>query len=340
MDIEQISLTEWREKLPSSGVEVFHDPDALSVLADHTDAELRLFGGYKGDQAVALLPVFVSERRVGRAVFSPLPDLGVPRLGPILDPNSPKKRKHERVNRRFTEGVIDALDLHDRTTLCRMICPVSYDDPRPFGWNDHQVSTHFTYVVDLDKPSVDDVLRSFSKSLRREMRKRDELDLTVEREDVTGAMEVYGHVIERYEEQDESVPMSHDYVRDLVETLDDDRCRVYVARAPDGEYLSGIIALFSNDMAYFWSGGAVASYENVSVNTLIHQAIIEDVMTDPELDSVTKYDLMGANTERLCGYKAKFGGELVPYYTVESAGPEMTLAKSAYRLLSTASGKM
>jgi lipid II:glycine glycyltransferase (peptidoglycan interpeptide bridge formation enzyme) len=214
-----------------------------------------------------------------------------------------------------------------------MICPVTFDDPRPYVWNDHDVTTNFTYVVDLDVSELDAVLSSFTRDLRREMRKLDEIGVSVDTEDVDGAIRVYDHVVDRYEEQGKSAPMSHDYIRDLVSMLDDDRCRVYVARSPEGEYLSGIIVLYSNDMAYYWTGGVHATYENISVNDLIQRVIIEDILTDPSLDSVTKYDLVGANTERICEYKAKFGGELVPYYVVESSGLEMTLAKSAYRLL-------
>jgi len=43
---------------------------------------------------------------------------------------------------------------------------------------------------------------------------------------------------------------------------------------------------------------------------------------------------MGANTERICRYKSKFGAELVPYYTLESEGRGMDAAKAAYRLVS------
>ncbi|MFC7137880.1 hypothetical protein ACFQRB_18380 [Halobaculum litoreum] len=50
--------------------------------------------------------------------------------------------------------------------------------------------------------------------------------------------------------------------------------------------------------------------------------------------SVDTYDLMGANTERICRYKSKFGADLVPYYTVESEGAGMKAAKTAYRLMS------
>ncbi|THE66243.1 GNAT family N-acetyltransferase [Salinadaptatus halalkaliphilus] len=332
MDIERIDLEAWRNALPNSGFEIFHDPDALAVLDAHTDAEIRLYGAYKGQQAVGLLPVFIDEKAVGRTVFSPPVSLGVPRLGPLIDPNSPKRRKWERINAELAGGVVDDLEVGERSTLFRMTCPVGYDDPRPYGWNDFAVEPEFTYVVDLEGcTDIEDAMTGFSKSLRNEMRRYEELDLEVETEGIDAAMRIYDDVVEQYAEYDDTAPLTRPFLRDLLASLSEDRWRVYVARTPDGEYKSGILALFSNDLAYYWQGGVTASYDHVSVNTVLHRVILEDIVTDPALESVTGYDLVGANTERLCEYKGKFNGELRPYYVVESSGLEMTVAKSAYK---------
>jgi hypothetical protein len=66
---------------------------------------------------------------------------------------------------------------------------------------------------------------------------------------------------------------------------------------------------------------------------LLHWSIISDIAAGDPIESVDKYDLVGANTKRLCEYKAKFGGDLVPYYVVESAGFGMDLAKRAYQVI-------
>ncbi|HET7323929.1 MAG TPA: GNAT family N-acetyltransferase, partial [Halococcus sp.] len=139
----------------------------------------------------------------------------------------------------------------------------------------------------------------------------------------------------RYAEQSQHFGVTWPYVEDVITSLGE-RCRVYVARDPDGEYLGGIIALFSNDAAYYWLGGTRATYENTSVNSLLHWEIIRDVATDPPIESVSEYDLVGANTERLCPYKSKFGPELVPYYVVESGGMAMDLAKETYQVANRA----
>ncbi|ELY87299.1 hypothetical protein C483_18448 [Natrialba hulunbeirensis JCM 10989] len=331
MDIERLDLAAWDDALPARGFDVFHDPDALAVLDAHSDGELRLYGAFKGQQVVGLLPVFVDDKPVGRTIFSPPPGLGVPRLGPIITPNSPKQRKWERINAALAEGVLEDLETDRRSTLFRMTCPLEYADPRPYVWNDLAAEPSFTYVVDLeDCADVEDAMAGFSKSLRNEMRRYDDLDLSIETEGIDSALRIYDDVVTQYEEYDDTAPMSRPFLRDLLSSLDDDRWRVYVARTPDGEYKSGIITLFSNDLAYYWQGGVTASYDHVSVNNCLHRMILEDIVTEPALESVTGYDLVGANTERLCEYKGKFNGELRPYYTVESSGLEMTLAKSAY----------
>ncbi|UPV74371.1 GNAT family N-acetyltransferase [Halorussus limi] len=361
MRVEQLELSEWESALPSDGFEVFHLPEALEVVDRHTDAEMKLFGGFKGQQPIALLPVFVQQKSVGTAVTSPPPSMGIPRMGPILMPTSPKRRKQEKVNNEFTEKVLqqvgtdldldgrlaeagvesptaervlDTLDVDSRLTLFRMECNAAYGDPRPYAWGNLQVEPNFTYFLDLEDRETEEVRKSFSKSLRREIGDAEDLDVTVECEGVSGARDIYRATEERFAEQDEPFGLSWAYVRDLFEALaEDDRARAYVARDADGEYLSGITALYSNDHAYFWQGGAKCIYEGTAVNSLIHWRLIEDVVEDPPVESVTQYDLMGANTERLCRYKAKFGADLEPYYVVESSGAAMNVAKRAYKLV-------
>ena len=358
MRVEQIDLSEWESALPSDGFEVFHLPEALEVLDRHVDAEMKLFGGFKGQHPIALLPLFVRRRSAATAVLSPPPGFNVPRLGPIMMPTSPKRRKQEQVNREFTrqvldlvgpdvgldrrladvgvesafaDRVLDALDVDSRLLLVRMLTNTQYADPRPYVWSDIDAEPKFTYFIDLADGDTDALRKSFSKSLRRDIRDAEALDVTIEREGVAGARDIFRATERRYDEQDEPFDPTWAYVKDLFESLGE-RARAYVARDPDGEYLTGITALYSNDIAYFWQGGTKGIYDGTSVNGLVHWRLMADLVEDPPVESVTKYDLMGANTERLCSYKAKFGAELVPYYLLESDGAAMNAAKHAYRL--------
>lgn len=340
MRIERLDFDEWERALPETGFEVFHTAKALSVLERHSASGLYLLGGYRGEQLVGMVPLFVRNAPGGvRVISSPPPAMSVPRLGPILQPTSPKRRKQEKVNREFTKGVLDTLDVDSPRTLLRMICPPEYIDPRPYRWAGCTVSPSFTYRLDIGDRSPDDLLKSFSQSLRREIRSGEELDLTIETAGVEGGKRVFEETAARYGEQSQHFGVKWPYVQDVISSLHE-RCRVYIARDPDGEYLGGVIALFSNDAAYYWLGGTRANYENTSVNSLLHWRIIHDVAEDPPIDSVSEYDLVGANTERLCPYKAKFAPDLAPYYVVESGGVALDLAKETYQWANRAADRL
>lgn len=332
MRIEQLDIDEWEAALPETGIELFHQSEALAVLDDHVAGDLELYGGFKGQEPIGLLPVVTDSRLVGTTVTSPPPSTNVPRLGPVVMPTSPKQRKIESVNKKFTQAVLDEMDVGGSLSLFRMICNSQYVDPRPYGWKEYDVTPQFTYVLDLSNTTSEATMKAFSSGLRRDIRSAQDLDVTVDVEGIDGAREIYEATRERYEEQDRSFPIDWEYVRDLVTNLDDN-ARPYVARDPDGEFVGGITALYSPDAAYFWQGGTKCTYDGVSVNSLLHWRIITDVLDDERLDSVTGYDLMGANTERLCEYKAKFGADLVPYYVIESDSIGMDVAKATYSTL-------
>lgn len=334
MDIKHVDTTDWDSALPDTGFDVFHTSTALEILDRHTAGDLQLFAGYKGDQPVGLFPLVVQQRALGKAGLSPPPSMGAPRLGPLLMPASPKRRKRERLNRQFTQGVLEHAGLGGSRSLLRAVCTPDYTDPRPFTWEGLGVETVFTYRLETAGRTTDEILASFSKSLRRDIRDGRDLDIDVRIDDAEGTRLVHEQTAARYREQDRTYPLEWDYVDDLTQALmEDDRCRVYTAHESDGTFLSGITVLYSNDAAYFWQGGARATHENVSLNSHLHWQILTDIVDDPPRESVTQYDLMGANTERLCRYKSKFGADLVPYYVVETDNTQMTLAKKAYQLV-------
>ena len=328
MDVSAITLEEWADKVPSQGVSVFHRPETLRVVDRHVEGDLRLFVGHKGERLVGMLPVYCRENPVGSVAVSPPPGLGVPHQGPMLLPASPKQRKRERLNRTFTSEVLDRLDGDSAFSLLRVVCLPEHTDPRPFRWAGFDVATQFTYRLDLAGKTTDEVRGGFSRSLRREIDDASEKPITVGTEGVDGARCVFEDCATRYAEQGRDYSLPWPFVRDLVRALGD-RARVYVTRGPHDEYLGGIIALHGDDTAYFWQGGVRHTYDDVTTNSLLHWAILRDLV---DHETVEQYDLFGANTARLCEYKAKFGGRLVPYYRVESSGAGMTLAKSAYSL--------
>lgn len=331
MRIQRLTLDEWVDVFPASGFEWAHRPDVLRVIDAHATGELQLYGGFKGEQPVGLLPAVVRTELFVTAVLSPPPGLGIPRLGPILLPTSPKRSKQEKVNREFTTGILDAIDAHEPLTLVGFACPAVYADPRPYIWAGFDVEPRFTYRLDLDGRTPEDVKKSFSSSVRREMRDAEAAGITVSLRGMDGTREVYTAHANRRNEQGDDYPVSWEYTRDLVAALGE-HARTYVAETPEGEFAGGLTVLYSNDEGYYIQGGTRAGISDVSPNALLHWHAIEDILTDPALSSVTRYDLGNATIESLSRYKSKYGGEVVSQYLVTS-GRLMTLARRAYELI-------
>lgn len=232
-------------------------------------------------------------------------------------PTSPKQRKREKLNEQFTEEALDSIDIGKYRTLFGMVSSPQYDDPRPYLWEGLNVEPRFNHAVDLEDRTAESVLRSFTRDLRKEIRKRDELGLSISIEGPSGAERICEMLKGRHAEQGLPYPTPRSFARKLASRADENT-RVYVARTPEGEFLSGITLLYANSDAVFWQGGAKANYEGVSVNSLLHWHVIMDILEDPALAQVKRYHLGNALNRRISRYKSKFNGTPVVNYEVKS----------------------
>lgn len=303
----------------------FHRPEALAVLADHAGGEYHVLVGYKGQEPVGVFPVVEIKKAGVSTVFSPPPGLLVTFLGPaLLNFEKLKQRKAERRHERFIEGCLAWLDdeLNPRYTHVRT--PPGYEDLRPYHWNGFSVEPFYTYCVDLDA-DPDDLIMSFSSDARKNIR-----DAATDRYEIReGGVDAVGRIFERirdrYEEQDESYPLTREFVTDLYRGLPDGSVRPYECYV-DSEFAGGILALEDDRTLYRWQGGARFDLD-LAVNDLLDWHLIEEGMARDR----DRYDLVGANTRRLNDYKAKFAPELTTYYSVEGGTPAMRLLASLYK---------
>ncbi|PSP55927.1 GNAT family N-acetyltransferase [Halobacteriales archaeon QS_1_67_19] len=301
----------------------FHYREALEVQADHADATLHRLVGYKGQEPVGLFPIFETRKGGMNMAFSPAPGLWVPYLGPaLLNHRKLKRRKRERRNKRFVEGCLDWIERELGPKYTQIRPDGAYRDIRPFEWNDYDIDVRHTYSVDLT-PSEEDVLMSFSSDARNNI--RTDGDYRVYEGGPEEIEAIISQVRARHEAQDESYGVTPAFVTDLYERLPEGTVRPYACEVA-GEIAGGMVALESDDTVYRWQGGAKHDHD-LPVNDLVDW----EIMTDATERGIERYDLVGANEERLCGYKAKFGPELQSYYTMEKGTKVTNALSSVYK---------
>lgn len=324
---DEDDLASWDDHVDASPQgTVFHRLDWLGVIERHSGATLHPLVGYKGQEPVGVFPVFELSKGPVRTVFSPPPGQGVPNLGPaLLNYRKLKQRKVEKLNRGFVDGCLDWIEREISPSYIRVLTPTDYHDPRPFHWREFDVTPRYTYEIDVSAPP-EEVLDRFASTPRRNIRKQNGR-CSVRRAEADGAEFVIQQVRDRYEAQGESFSIGPEYVRDLHRSLPDDLLRVYIGEV-DSEPASGIIAPVDDDTVYFWQGG-VRTDVDLPVNDCIHWEIISDAGERGR----EQYDLVGANTPRICKYKAKFNPELASYYELEKGTRLMDLVSDVYRRL-------
>jgi hypothetical protein len=311
------------ERSPQTNV--FHYEESLKVQADHAGAEVHALVGYKGQEPVGLFPVFEQRKGGMSMAFSPAPSLWVSYLGPaFLNHRKLKRRKRERRTKRFVQGCLDWIDRELGPKYTNVRTDPAYRDVRPFEWRDFEIDVRHTYSVDLT-PGEEDVLMSFSSDARNNI--RTEGDYRVYEGGPTEIEAIVSQVQDRHDEQDESYGVTPAFVTDLYERLPEGAVRPYACEI-EGEIAGGMIALEFGDTVYRWQGGAKHDHD-LPVNDLVDW----EIMTDAMDRGVENYDLVGANEERLCGYKAKFAPELRSHYSIQKGNKVTNALSSVYKKL-------
>ncbi len=305
---------------------VFHRSAALAVQADHAGGDLHRLVGYKGEEPVGLLPVVVLGRGPLRAAVSPPPDLRVPYLGPaMVNLGKLKRRKAERRRRRFVEACMDWLDEAVGPRFLHVRTGDRFADPRPFDWQGWDVSLSHTYVVDL-APGREAVRDRFSADARRNVTGDGP---PVDVGDVEDVERIVAAVRDRYESQGIDYRVPEPFVTDLYRALSDGAVRPYVCRE-DGAFLGGVLALADGDTVYRWQGGVRT---DAAGDRPVNDCLDWGIMTDAMEEGRGRYDLVGADNERINRYKAKFGPELRRFYGLQRAPPGVGLLAGVYRQL-------
>lgn len=305
MRTEFVDLDEWERRCGDGGAGAFHRPGVLRALDAHHRGDLRLVGGFEDDDLVAVLPVFVRARPAGLTILSPPTPRNVPRLGPFVRARGRDGATRATTVREFVDGAVDLTNADAPLARVRIVCPLDYDDPRPFVRRGFEVRPAFSYLLDLN--AVDPDMPPESVDARGE-RRGGIPELDVRREGVDGVRAVYRAATDGGSPETRPVPPA--FVRDLVEALGD-RCRSYVARSPDGDFVAGIVVVVG-ETAHCVRCSPTA-VDDARAASAVHRHAIRDLARTE--GSVERYDFGRASAD---DPGATFGAALVPYYTVES----------------------
>lgn len=306
---------------------IFHRYEWLKTVERHSSASLHTYIGMKGETVIGLFPFYKMKKGPFKVIFSPLPGMGIPFLGPmlILDPKM-KQKTTEKTNKNFIEGWLETVESIISPSYYKIIMVPEYNDARPFSWGDFSLSISYTYRIDLNREE-DDIINNFSKSARSPIRDANENDYDIREGDEDTIDFIWSQINRRYKEQSRSYPLKKEYLKDVYHSLPEDKISIYEGFV-NGKRVSGCLSVHSSKVYYRWVGSPKPKDRlDVEINDLLHWRTIRDGIAK----GIPWYDLIGANTYRICRYKSKFNPELIQYHNVERGTMPARLAVELYK---------
>lgn len=235
---------------------------------------------------------------------------------PPLNPYAPLTyttgdEKNYRRHRRWLSLVEPIVDEMRGRGLARPIAfPVGIVDMRPWQWAGFRVSATYTYysALPLDAGNAD-------PAVRRKIRQAVRMGYTCER--VLGPKHVLTCLLETERRQGFSYGLTPiDFVR-LRDLLGPERLRMYICYAPNGEPATVRVVLHaSGHPAIDWVSGTASQHLQSGATQLLIRTVLDDL----SVAGATAFDFEGANIPGVAAAKMAWGGELLPWFQVESFG--------------------
>ncbi|HEY3272415.1 MAG TPA: GNAT family N-acetyltransferase [Methanocella sp.] len=301
---------------------LFHKWDFLKIAEKHTGWKLLPYGIYQGTNLLSLFPLFYKKDFMLKSVFSPPPLSCIPYLGPTMNASYDRVKPNTRETQ--LQAVVDETSAAIKKLSPSYVyiqMPPAFMDIRPFKWNGFQETSHFTYIIDLDRP-LDDIWASFGTKLRWNLKNVSKLPLQIRQ--VNDAETFYDIVTRRYAEQGLTFPMKGSgYLKELIEAFPDNLKMYFLY---NGEEIASVITVcqYRGRMIH-WMGNArldsgIAGNDHM-LWTLIKMA---------KEDGCKEFELQGAGDRRLWHYKSKYNPRLEVCYAASQKDPLGNAAEWAY----------
>lgn len=279
---------------------LFHTWKWLNLAQKHTDTRLYPIMGLKGEAIIGILPVFHMKKYGMSAAFSPPPSTDIPYLGPVIrNYEGYAQTKKESIEKEFLSSVDEYLS---RQLNCGFIAQslTAYHDLRPFLWSDYGAEPVFDYHLSLDQ-DVDAIWNNMNGKLRAIIKRTEKHGVTIQDGSESDLSDIFDSVARRYREQNRTLTLKKDYLGDLYRAFHPENFRVFVAKE-NGDTVGGIITILYKNRVVVWVGKAKPEDSNISPNDLAQWEMIKYA----HAKGFSVYEDIGAGTERLARFKAKF----------------------------------
>ncbi|PKL56056.1 MAG: GNAT family N-acetyltransferase [Methanomicrobiales archaeon HGW-Methanomicrobiales-6] len=311
----------------SASGRLFHKWDFMKVTEKHTGFTFLPYGVFKGNELIAIFPLFQKQVHGLNLLLSPPPlQSVVPYLGFVMG------RRYDTAKQSKKESMLKVVgdDLESEfAALAPNYLAITqvpgFIDVRRFLREGYDSRLHFTYVIDL-APPLSEIWNSFSSNLRTKLRKAEKngyrmdksMDLTI----------FYSTVSERFSDPDMNIPMiSRAYFEDLFRAYPDNLGLYYLY--DDEGNITGVQATQEYKAFTLWMGAPKMTA--MPGNEFLQWLLLQQAKDE----GYRHMENVGANNENLNLFKSKFNPSLTLFLELSREDLFGRVARWAYSTIAS-----
>jgi len=279
---------------------------ALSDWLEASGKKVAIFGCFRGSELVAGLPLTYHVLALGIriALHPPL----TPYLGILFKNNTGKYVTKISTEKEISRAIASAL--RKEFAVVHFNFHPSVVDLQPFIWEGFSSSVRYTYIINLN--DIDRVWSEMDPTRRNDIRRAEKDGIYVE--DGVEFEEMFSLVEKTFQRQKMKIQFRTAAFRYNSFLEKKDWCRSFIAKNKDGIPIAGVYIVWDWNRSYYLLGGYDPQYSHHGAVALAMWKAIK--FTKEEL-GLREFDFEGSMIPQIELFFRKFGGRLVPYYSVK-----------------------
>jgi len=308
-EISKGDLSQWDELVwQSPHGTIFHKTAWLNACADYYGKTPKIFGCFRDDVLVGGCSLLIG-KKWGVVSYAESNSGFTPYGGFVIStlPTS-SVHKQETYSKQIIDSLIDCIKREHYISVVIWNSP-EFHDIRPFiarGWRSQ---IQYTYDFDLGVNIASHIDTRLKKTLRRAEKEQYTFESS---SDIT---KFYSLLCETYARKNLKPAASKRFITDVCLFIRDQNCgEMVVAKTQSDEIACVEIVIWDNRKAYRWAAASDSRFLDSGAPSLLLFTILKRLQDR----SISKINLMGANTLQLSRFIARFNPILVPFYKVQS----------------------
>jgi hypothetical protein len=301
MTIKELDITDESYAELSKQAGVFNSPRWLSVYGK----SLKLLGLYTKDQKLFGAFFIYVEKKAGITRYRSAPY--TPHCGLFFENPSKNRSSVNGFNKEVIELIVEYLRTKN-PSLLTLAFPVKFKDLQFFNWSGYKVVPNYTYQIDLEQ-SMEDIAKDFDPKNRNIISK-------VEKEEYVISSTCDKRTLYEFLHTSLAAAGARVYPQILKTIVCDygnpDNSFVFTLKNKEGHISSAVMCIYDRHTAYYLLAGNNRHHMiNGANNLLLYKSLIKAKEMGCKV-----FDFEGSMIKSVEKFFRSFGGQIVPYYTV------------------------